>query len=99
MSASRIALLIAAVALPIAVVLGSYAVTSGPRPPQVPTEVRVGVSAGPDPSPPSSGDPTTSAPTPPGGIPPPPPADDDGESDRDDKDDGDDRDGNERDDD
>lgn len=80
MPGSRIALLIAALVLPIVVIVGSYAATGGPHPPQVPGEVRVGVSPGLEPSPvpsrpPSGG--SVPAPEPPGGIPPPPPDDDD----------------------
>lgn len=96
--ASRIALLVAAVALPLAVVLGSYALTGGGRTPQVPEQVRIGDHpdpttrtprpSGPDTASPSPG--PTSPPAPPpdddrGDLPPPPPVDDDDADDHDDR--------------
>lgn len=72
---TRLPLLIAALALPIAVVLFSYAVTNGPRNPQVPAEVHVGNTSGPGPSAPTLAPaPSTS---PPADLPPPEPEDDD----------------------
>ncbi|GAA0508485.1 hypothetical protein GCM10011581_19520 [Saccharopolyspora subtropica] len=75
-SVPKAVLLLAAVALPIAAVLVSFAVTDGPRTPHVPATVRIGSSAGPDPShmPPVSTNP-------PAELPPPPPDDDDDDDD------------------
>lgn len=70
----RLPLLIAALVVPIAVLLG-FALTEGPRTPRVPPEVRVGISPGPSPpSAPSSGGVSTTGPA---ELPPPPPDDDD----------------------
>lgn len=75
-SVQRAALLIAALLLPIAVVLVSYVFTDGARAPQVPTEVRIGSSPGPAP------DSLAPAPThEPTELPPPPPDDDDDDDD------------------
>lgn len=79
---TRLPLLIAALALPIAVVLFSYAVTNGPRSPQVPAEVHVGDVSGPG----RPGGPTLAPATstsPPADLPPPEPEDDDDEPDDD----------------
>ncbi|MCX2731227.1 hypothetical protein OOZ19_13330 [Saccharopolyspora sp. NFXS83] len=80
---TRLPLLIAALALPIAVVLFSYAVTNGPRNPQVPAEVHVGDVSGPGQP---GGGPTLAPATstsPPADLPPPEPEDDDDEPDDD----------------
>ncbi|WP_460958089.1 hypothetical protein [Parasphingorhabdus pacifica] len=91
-SVNRVAPLVAALILPIVVVLLSYVFADAPRAPQVPTEVRIGSSPGPDP------DPLTSAPTQeptqgptqgPTQLPPPPPGDDDDDDDDDGPDDDD----------
>ncbi|WP_243790742.1 hypothetical protein [Saccharopolyspora gloriosae] len=79
---TRLPLLIAALALPIAVVLFSYAVTNGPRNPQVPAEVHVGNAPGPGPGPVPTLAPATST-SPPADLPPPEPEDDDDEPDDD----------------
>ncbi len=87
-STSRIALLMAAVALPCAVVFGSYALTGGDRTPHIPEKVRIGGSPAPgtptlQPTRPDTGHPPSPpAPPPPdtdgrGNVPPPPPVDDD----------------------
>lgn len=93
--ASRRLVLAAAIALPLAVALGSFALTDDAPPPNVPVHVTVGESAVPtEPSPPSSTPPTTTATTPTKRppataevVPPPPPVEDDG-GDDDDSDDG-----------
>ncbi|WP_344686280.1 hypothetical protein [Saccharopolyspora taberi] len=80
-SVPRTVLLIAALALPIAAVLVSFAVTDGPRTPDVPARVEIGSSPGPDPT-------VAPAPPPPehppAQLPPPKPDDDDDEDDLDD---------------
>lgn len=94
--ASRRLVLAAAIALPLAAALGSFALTDDAPPPDVPVHVRVGESAVPtEPSPPAPTPPTpttTTAPSkrPPATaevVPPPPPVEDDG-GDDDDSDDG-----------
>lgn len=92
--ASRTALVVAAVALPLAVLLGSYAVTGGGRAPRVPEQVRIGDHSGPTTPVPRSTDPRpqpspSEPPAPPedddrGHVPPPPPVNDDAD-DRDDR--------------
>jgi hypothetical protein len=94
--ASRRLVLAAAIALPLAAALGSFALTDDAPPPNVPPHVRVGESAVPtEPSPPTSTPPTTTGPPTPTKrppataevVPPPPPVEDDG-GDDDDSDDG-----------
>ncbi|MER7010529.1 hypothetical protein ABT324_03750 [Saccharopolyspora sp. NPDC000359] len=76
-SVPKVVLLLAAMALPIAAVLVSFALTDGPRAPHVPATVQIGSSPGPDP--------TTTAPSAPATeIPPPAPDDDDDDDDDDD---------------
>ncbi|RRO13799.1 hypothetical protein EIL87_22750 [Saccharopolyspora rhizosphaerae] len=79
-SAPRGFLLLASLALPIAAVLISFALTGGARAPQVPDTVRVGSSPGPGPSPnapvPAVPGPSD-VPPPPAELPPPAPHDDD----------------------
>lgn len=80
-SVPKAILLIAALALPIAAVLVSFALTDGPRTPQVPASVQIGSSPGPGPTqlmpaPTSAGLPTE--------LPPPAPDDDDDDHDDDD---------------
>ncbi|MER7077585.1 hypothetical protein [Saccharopolyspora kobensis] len=75
-SVPKAVLLLAAMALPIAAVLVSFALTDGPRVPQVPATVQIGSSPGPDP--------TTASPAPTTEIPPPAPGDDDDDDDDDD---------------
>lgn len=77
----RIALLFAALVLPVVAVLASFVLTDGPRAPQVPAEVRIGSSPGPS-APPLA----PSATTPPAELPPPPPDDDDDDDGPDDDD-------------
>ncbi|WP_263250340.1 hypothetical protein [Saccharopolyspora rosea] len=67
-SVPKTVLLLAALALPIAAVLVSYAVTDGPRTPDVPDKVEVGSKPGPPPA-------AVSKST--GELPPPTPDDDD----------------------
>ena len=90
-SVPRIVLLVAALALPVIAVVASYALTDGPRAPQAPAKVQVGVSPGPDPLPtaPSEQVPPSSPSQPPPLPPdlPPPPPDDDLDDDLDDDDD------------
>ncbi|MEV6229377.1 hypothetical protein AB0L88_16055 [Saccharopolyspora shandongensis] len=79
-SVPKAVLLIAALALPIAAVLVSFALTDGPRTPQVPATVQVGSAPGREPSrpgPPAS----TVVPT---ELPPPAPDDDDDDDEHDD---------------
>ncbi|MEV5536849.1 hypothetical protein AB0L13_08290 [Saccharopolyspora shandongensis] len=79
-SVPKAVLLIAALALPIAAVLVSFALTDGPRTPQVPATVQVGSTPGPEPSRP--GPPvSTVVPT---ELPPPAPDDDDDDDEHDD---------------
>ncbi|MER5394130.1 hypothetical protein [Saccharopolyspora sp. NPDC002686] len=75
-SVPKAVLLIAAMALPIAAVLVSFALTDGPRTPEVPATVQIGSSPGPAPTaaPPSSA----------AELPPPAPDDDDDDDDHDD---------------
>ncbi|MCA1191763.1 hypothetical protein [Saccharopolyspora sp. 6V] len=75
----RLPLLIAALALPITAVLLGYALSNGPRAPQVPAEVRVGDLVGPAPSRPAT--PPVVATSAPADLPPPEPEDDDDDSD------------------
>ncbi|MEU6133217.1 hypothetical protein ABZ805_28905 [Saccharopolyspora sp. NPDC047091] len=78
----RLPLLIAALALPIAAVLLGYALSNGPRTPQVPAEVRVGDLVGPAPS--GSAPPPVVSTAPRADLPPPEPEDDDDSDDPDD---------------
>lgn len=79
----RLPLLIAALVLPIAVVLLGFALTEGPRTPRVPPAVRVGVAPGP----PVTGSISPARP-PVAELPPPRPDDDDEDDDRDEPGDG-----------
>ncbi|MDA3646075.1 hypothetical protein LZ318_05550 [Saccharopolyspora indica] len=76
-SVPKAVLLLAALALPIAAVLVSFALTDGPRTPQVPATVQIGSSPGPDPT-------TSAPPAPTTEIPPPAPGSDDDDDDDDD---------------
>ncbi|GAA2334145.1 hypothetical protein GCM10009854_07140 [Saccharopolyspora halophila] len=82
-------LVLAALALPVAAVLISFALTDSPRAPQVPERVQIGSTPGPDPTSPTVEPPPGpgSAPAPPADLPPPAPNDDDGDDDLDDHDD------------
>lgn len=82
-------LVLAALALPVAAVLISFALTDSPRAPQVPETVRIGSTPGPDPTSPAAEPPPGpgSAPAPPADLPPPAPAPDDDADDLDDHDD------------
>lgn len=73
-SASRVALLITALALPVLVVLVGVALSDGPRQPRVPPEVSVGSSPGP--TAPVASSTTAPVPTTSRDLPPPPPDDD-----------------------
>ncbi|CAL99456.1 hypothetical protein A8924_0488 [Saccharopolyspora erythraea NRRL 2338] len=79
-SVPRALLLVLALALPIAAVVVSFAITDGPRVPDVPAQVRIGSSPGPDQPVPSVAPPPG---TPPAQLPPPPPDDDDDDHDAD----------------
>ncbi|MFC7342477.1 hypothetical protein [Saccharopolyspora griseoalba] len=86
-------LVLAALALPVAAVLLSFALTDSPRSPRAPEMVRVGSSPGPEPTssqapPPQQSGPGT-APPPPADLPPPAPHDNDDDGVRDDLDDDD----------
>ncbi len=89
--ASKVALLLTAMALPIGAVLVSFALTDEPRAPQVPAQVEVRTSS--ETAPPgegAGGPPPGQAPrssTGPSDLPPPPPADDDADDRFDDQDD------------
>lgn len=84
-SVPKTVLLLAALALPIAVVLISFSAGTTPREPHVPVTVEIGSS--PDPTPPETGS-TTPMPPPetslPAELPPPPPVEDDEDDDDDD---------------
>ncbi|MHA6797812.1 hypothetical protein [Bounagaea algeriensis] len=96
--ASKVALLLTALALPIGAVLVSFAFTDEPRAPQVPARVEVRTTGGTappgegaaEPSPGQAPDNTTAprntpgpgSTTGPGDLPPPPPADEDDADDR-----------------
>jgi hypothetical protein len=73
-SVPKAVLLLAALALPIAAVLVSFALTDGPRTPDVPTSVRIGSSPGPEPTGLTL---VPNTPLPPEELPPPAPDDDD----------------------
>ncbi|NHD19457.1 MULTISPECIES: hypothetical protein [Actinopolyspora] len=77
-STSRTALLVAALVLPAAAVLGVYALSSSPRQPEVPERVRVVHTSTEAPSSPpnSSKSPSTRPTSGPASRPPPPPEDD-----------------------
>ncbi|MCI2418606.1 hypothetical protein MOQ72_14290 [Saccharopolyspora sp. K220] len=79
-SVPKAVLLIAALALPIAAVLVSFALTDAPRTPHVPASVRIGSSPGPEPT---QLVPAPGATNPPAELPPPPPDDDDDDDDDD----------------
>ena len=84
-SVPKTVLLLAALALPIAVVLISFSAGTTPREPQVPVTVEIGSS--PDPNPPETGSTTPMPPpetSPPAELPPPPPVEDDEDDDDDD---------------
>lgn len=72
-------LVLAALALPVAAVLISFALTDAPRAPQVPEIVRVGSSPGPEPTSPAAPPPPGPQTPPPADLPPPAPNDDDGD--------------------
>lgn len=76
-------LVLAALALPVAAVLVSFALTDSPRAPQVPETVRIGSAPGPDPTSSAAEPPPgpASAPAPPADLPPPAPNDDDDDGD------------------
>jgi hypothetical protein len=78
-SVPKAVLLLAALALPIAAVLVSFALIDGPRTPDVPASVQIGKSAGPEPTQPTQVPNTALPPTelPPTELPPPAPNNDD----------------------